>query len=224
MSQEFYTLLTEVGAAQLANAIATKTPLRLTEIAVGDGGGSPVTPSESQVSLINEVWRGQINQITDYENNQNWLAISIVIPQSEGGFYVREAGIFDENGHLFAVASYPETYKPALSHGSALDLHVRLVLQISNTDAIRIEIDPSVILCTRAELLEHDGDPHSHALITKQVRYQDETVLSENWDPNDETQLYRSIITIAKQNEAILIHIMTRQIRQHHQIILLETR
>ncbi len=54
MSAKFYTLLTEVGAAKLASATALGVPLKITQMAVGDGGGVLPTPDAQQTKLIAE--------------------------------------------------------------------------------------------------------------------------------------------------------------------------
>ena len=55
---EFYTILTNIGKAKLANAQITGQTVNLVEMALGDGNGSYYEPTESQEELVNEVWRG----------------------------------------------------------------------------------------------------------------------------------------------------------------------
>ena len=146
----FYTLLTNIGKAKLANAQIMGQTVDLVEMALGDGNGSYYEPQESQTALINEVWRGNLNQITGDPNNPDWIIIDAVVPTNQGGFTIREVGIFDDEGDMIAVGKYPETYKPALSEGVGKDLYVRMILKISNVSTVTLKIDPTVVLASRA--------------------------------------------------------------------------
>jgi len=151
----YYTLLTTIGAAQLVNAQALSVPLNLTEIAAGDGlAGAVYDPIESQAALKNEVWRGAINTIYQHADNANWLVIEGIIPTAVGGWFIREVGVFDENGNMFAIAKVPETYKPLLAEGSTRDMFLRVILEVSNADQITLQIDPGVVLASQAWVLQ----------------------------------------------------------------------
>ena len=147
--QEFYTLLTNTGKAQLTNAQATRQALNLTKLAVGDGNGAYVAPNERQTALVREVWRAAINHIYVDSNNTSWLVIEAVIPETVGGWTVREVGVFDDADNLIAVGAYPETYKPQLSEGSGRDLYIRMILEVSNAAQVELKIDPAIVLATR---------------------------------------------------------------------------
>ncbi|EFH4451509.1 phage tail protein, partial [Escherichia coli] len=71
------------------------------------------------------------------------------IPENEGGFWIREIGLYDDEGVLIAVANCPETYKPQLQEGSGRTQTIRMILVVTNTEAITLKIDPSVVLATR---------------------------------------------------------------------------
>ncbi len=164
---DYYTLLTSLGAAKLANAHVTGTAVQLTELAIGDGlDGAAYAPSEDQTALENEVWRAGINDIRTGTDNPNWLVIEGVVPEASGGWYVREVGIFDADGDLFAIGKYPVTYKPALAEGSGKDLLIRMVLEISNAADVTLKIDPAIVLATRdyvdEEVADHNSDPDAH--------------------------------------------------------------
>ena len=164
---DYYTLLTALGGAKLANAHVTGTPVQLTEMAIGDGlDGAAYAPSEDQTALQNEVWRAGINDIHTDADNANWLVIEGVVPEASGGWYVREVGIFDADGDLFAIGKYPETYKPMLAEGSGKDLLIRMILEISNTADVTLKIDPAIVLATRdyvdEEVADHNADPGAH--------------------------------------------------------------
>lgn len=149
MSAKFYTLLTEIGAAKLASAAALGVPLKITKMAVGDGGGVLPTPSAQQTALIAEKRRADLNMLYIDPQNSSQIIAEQVIPETEGGWWIREAGLFDETGALIAVGNCPESYKPQLAEGSGRTQTVRMVLITSSTDNITLKIDPAVVLATR---------------------------------------------------------------------------
>lgn len=149
MSQKYYAIVTSLGAAKIANAAALGTKLNITQMAVGDGGGTLPTPNASQMKLVNEKRRAAINTLSVDPANASQVIAEQVIPETEGGFWIREMGLFDADGTLIAVCNTPETYKPALQEGSGRTQTVRMILIVNSTDAITLKIDPSVVLATR---------------------------------------------------------------------------
>ncbi|HAX9734705.1 TPA: phage tail protein [Escherichia coli] len=149
MSTKFYTLLTDIGAAKLASAAALGVPLKITHMAVGDGGGTLPTPDAKQTALVNEKRRAALNMLYIDPQNSSQIIAEQVIPENEGGWWIREVGLFDESGALIAVGNCPESYKPQLAEGSGRTQTVRMVLITSNTDNITLKIDPAVVLATR---------------------------------------------------------------------------
>ena len=149
MSAKFYTLLTDIGAAKLASAAALGVPLKITQMAVGDGGGVLPTPSAQQTKLVSEKRCADLNMLYIDPQNSSQIIAEQVIPETEGGWWIREVGLFDETGALIAVGNCPESYKPQLAEGSGRTQTVRMVLITSSTDNITLKIDPSVVLATR---------------------------------------------------------------------------
>ncbi|WP_242673385.1 phage tail protein [Enterobacter wuhouensis] len=149
MSAKFYTLLTEIGAAKLASAAALGVPLKITQMAVGDGGGVLPTPSAQQTRLIAEKRRADLNMLYIDPQNSSQIIAEQVIPETEGGWWIREVGLFDDTGALIAVGNCPESYKPQLAEGSGRTQTMRMVLITSSTDTITLKIDPAVVLATR---------------------------------------------------------------------------
>jgi len=143
---DYFTILTTIGKGLVAQSIANGIPVDLTQLAVGD---SDYTPNEGQTSLVNEKWRAALNQIYRPADNPDWIVIEAVIPPEDGGWYVREVGVFDSNGDLFAIGRYPESYKPTLPEGSGKDLYIKMILEVSNDAEVTLQIDPSVVLSTR---------------------------------------------------------------------------
>ena len=149
MSQKYYTLITQQGAALLANATASRISLKLTKMGVGDGNGKATTPNASQSRLVHEVYQAPINSLTIDENNANQIIAELIIPENQGGWFIHEIGLYDENNNLVAVGNCPATYKPQLSEGSGRTQVIRIIIIVENTDAIALKIDPAVILATR---------------------------------------------------------------------------
>ncbi|MHA7846220.1 phage tail-collar fiber domain-containing protein [Serratia sp. D1N4] len=168
---KFFALLTTLGAAKLANAAALGTQLDLTQLAVGDGGGTLPTPDPAQTALKGEKRRAAINMLSIDPANANQIIAEQVIPENEGGWWIREIGLFDKDGTLIAVANCPETYKPQLQEGSGRTQTLRMVLIVSSTEAVTLKIDPATVLATRdyvdSELKKHaESRNHPDASIT----------------------------------------------------------
>ena len=145
----YQTLITTLGQAKIGAAIANESFVNLYEIALGDGNGNPVTPDVTQTGLVREVYRNQINALQTDPSNPNWIVTELVVPSTSGGWTVREVGIYDNAGGLIAVGNFPDTYKPLVDEGSSRDLVVRIIMEVSDTAAITLTIDPSVVLATR---------------------------------------------------------------------------
>ncbi|HEL4198614.1 TPA: phage tail protein [Clostridioides difficile] len=154
--QKYYTLLTTIGKASIANATALGNKVDLVKLQLGDGAGAEYNPTEEQTSLKNVVWEGSINNVKIDEENPNWIVIETVIPGSVGGFMIREVGIFDSKEQLIAVSKYPETYKPTADSGSVKDLVIKIILVVSNTSSVNLKVDPTVILATLKDIQDLD--------------------------------------------------------------------
>ncbi|MGP6975057.1 phage tail-collar fiber domain-containing protein [Klebsiella pneumoniae] len=189
MATKYYAVLTNVGAAKLANATALGAQVEITQMAVGDGNGVLPTPNPAQTALVHELRRKPLNSLSIDPNNANQIIAEQVIPEDEGGWWIREIGLFDKDGDMIAVANCAETYKPQLQEGSGRVQIVRMILIVSNTAAVTLKIDPSVVLATRqyvddkvievkayadSLLAAHlaDADPHPQYLkITDIAKY-----------------------------------------------------
>ncbi|HBV1141734.1 TPA: phage tail protein [Escherichia coli] len=149
MTAKYFAILTNQGAALLANAAALGTKLNLTQMAVGDANGTLPTPDPAQTKLINQKRIASLNLLTVDPTNTSQIIAEQIIPENEGGFWIREIGLYDNDGILIAVANCPETYKPQLQEGSGRTQTIRMILIVSSTSAITLKIDPSVVLATR---------------------------------------------------------------------------
>ena len=145
----YFAILTELGEAKLANAIALGGTLKLKNMAVGDGNGNLPMPDRKQKALVREVRRAGLNQLTVDPANASQIIVEQVLPEDVGGWWLREIGIYDEAGDLCVVANCPPSYKPVMTEGSGRTQVVRVVLIVASTAAIELKIDPSVVLATR---------------------------------------------------------------------------
>ncbi|MDU7494285.1 MULTISPECIES: phage tail protein [Providencia] len=146
---KYFALLTTYGEKVLAEATALGTKIELTHMSVGDGGGSLPAPDTKQTKLINERRKAAINTLFIDPLNPNQIIAEQVIPENEGGWWIREIGLFDKSGALVAIANCPETYKPLLVEGSGRTQTIRVVLIVSHTESVTLKIDPTVVLATR---------------------------------------------------------------------------
>ena len=142
-----YTLLTANGINKILKTASDGSKIILKEIAVSDFEGEL---SEQTTSIPNEKYRGAINAVTIDENDNNILDVDAVIPPEVGGFYIKTAGIYCDDGSLFAVARLADTYKPLLAEGSSKDITLNFKLQIANANkSIVLKVDNNVVLATR---------------------------------------------------------------------------
>lgn len=152
MSEKFYSILTEIGKAKVANSALLNKKLVLTTMKIGDGNGSYYNPSENQTDIVKQVYSGSISSIEIDEKNPNWVIAIGIIPGSIGGFYIREVGLFDDEGDLIAIGKYPETYKPSLEDGATNDLRIRTIFEVSNVESVTLKINPSIIFATKDDI------------------------------------------------------------------------
>ena len=183
MSQQFRTVTTNAGRNAIRAALAQGKTVKLSHMSVGDGGGNPVTPLSTMTKLVNERFRAQINDIVLDPATPDLFTSELFIPQAEGGWYIREVGLWMDDGTLFAVGNTPLTEKPDISSGAATDLLVRLIIRVLDAATVSIEIDPAQVLATREyvdrKLDAHNKDGGAHeTLARKSVQIKAGTGLS----------------------------------------------
>ncbi|AZE54043.1 Phage tail fiber protein [Pseudomonas synxantha] len=148
-NSQFMAILTNVGTAKLANANTLGLPWKLTALGVGDANGTDPLPSATQTTLINERRRAPLNQLLIDPINPAVIIAEQVIPADVGGWWIREMGLYDEDGDLVAVSNCAPSFKPVLSQGSGRTQIVRMNFIVSSTGNIVLKIDPAVVLATR---------------------------------------------------------------------------
>lgn len=199
MAENFYTLLTNIGKAKIANASVLGQKVNFNKLVLGDSNGNYYEPSESQETLVNKIWEGQVGNIKVDETNPDWIVVETVIPTSVGGFTIREAGLVDDAGQLLVVAKYPETYKPISTEGTVKDLIVRMVFEVSNASVVTLKIDPTVVLATKQDLIELDLRKAS--ITTKDLTYY--VNASTGLDTNDGLTSGTAFKTIQKAVDSV---------------------
>ncbi|HGN9341378.1 TPA: phage tail protein [Morganella morganii] len=178
MTAKYFAILTNYGAAQLANAVALGTQINISAMGAGDGGGTLPVPDPAQTKLVRENRRAAVNQVSVDDKNPNIIIAEQVIPENEGGWWIREIGLYDDKGGLIAIGNAPETYKPNLQEGSGRTQVLQMALIVSSTQAVTLKVDPSVVLATR-EYVTKSIDAAIQASETKAAKiYATKTELS----------------------------------------------
>ncbi|HAH9169008.1 TPA: phage tail protein [Escherichia coli] len=189
-TRKFKTVITDTGAKKLAQAAAPDgKPVRLTHMAVGDGGGTLPTPDSKQTRLVHEVWRHTVNRVILDATHQNRIIAELVIPPETGGFWIREIGVFDEHGDLIAVGNTAESYKPTVAEGSGRAQTFRTILTVSSTASVALTVDNTMVMATvdyvDDKLKEHEQSRrHPDASLTAKGFVQ----LSSATNSDSETQ------------------------------------
>ena len=150
----YFMKLTASGAEKVAASQTGGPNISLTHIAVGDGNGNPVgVPVGNETALQREVYRSQIAAL--YQNGQDptMFMAEMTIPSNVGGWAIREVGIFDVDGQLFAYGNFPDTYKPVAAEGSTRDMMIVAAVRVANADNVQLVIDTNVVLASRQWVL-----------------------------------------------------------------------
>jgi len=179
--RKYYCILTKAGEAQMANALALGRPVALAEMAVGDGNDAPVDPAATMTGLVREKYKADINKLSIAEDDPGHVIAELVIPTDQGGWTIREVGLFDSNGDLFAIGNTPDSYKPTGAEGALAEQTIRVHLTMSEAGAgaIQLKIDPTVVLASRqyvdSEISDHNDDADAHppiwAALKKRVEF-----------------------------------------------------
>ncbi len=142
--RQYWTVLTNQGAAAIADQLLAGTKLDITYIAAGDGGGAYYEPSADQTALVREMWR---DEIADYSTNPldpRMLDIKGIIPSDVGGFTIRELGVFDRSGTLIGVCNTPDMEKAPLLSGAGGKMDLIMHLIVMDANAVNVVVKPSL--------------------------------------------------------------------------------
>ncbi|MEG8691672.1 phage tail protein [Klebsiella variicola subsp. variicola] len=184
----FSTVLTKKGLDAIALAALNGTPVSIAFMGVGDGNGSVQEPGTEADGLINEIFRARLNRLVIADQAENVIRAEMIIPPQVGGFWVREAALYNEEGECLAVANVPPSYKPMLSQGAGRLHAVNLWIAVSDTANVQLTTDFSVVLATVDEV---------NRLKSEAEDYADKIVGALN---TDITQAISDAITAAKRD------------------------
>lgn len=159
----YYAILTDYGEAAFTKAVATGEPVNFAEMAVGDGAGIIPQPDRTRTGLVNEVYRGPLNRVVIADQSASVIRTEMIILPQTGGFWLREAALYDDAGECLAVASLPPVYKPLLAEGAGRLQAINLWIAVSNTADVEINADPSVVLATVEELNKAKAEAKDYA-------------------------------------------------------------
>lgn len=159
----YFTLLTDKGKELFAASAISGEPVGITFMAVGDGGGISPTPSAGQTGLINELYRAPLNRLVIADQSANVIRAEMIMLPQVGGFWLREAALYNNEGQCIAIASIPTSYKPLLTEGSGRLQAVNIWIAVNDIANVELKADPSVILATEEEVIRAKDEAKDYA-------------------------------------------------------------
>jgi len=157
-------IITADGIDALASAESTGVKLQATHMAVGDGNGNAAAHTSESPSLINERWRGELQEIK--KKNAGEVEFTAHVPFTVGDWYVREVAIY-AGDVLLAIGSHPEVWKPAPEAPDKLELLICAPVVFGNTDNISVTVDSTKVLASQEhvaeEIAKHNDSGTAHA-------------------------------------------------------------
>ena len=178
---EYFAILTNKGTEKMAAYLQSGKKIEIAFVVVGDGNGQIPMPDPARTALVNEVWRGPAQTVMD-QANKNVIKATSVIPTDVGGWNVREIGLIDGEGELFAIANAPGYPKISIADGINNDMQVGMRVAVSNRDGIVVTVDGTVIIATMQDIKDHDKDKKSHDGHFEDMKLHVSTDDRENWN------------------------------------------
>lgn len=178
---EYFAILTNKGTEKMAAYLQSGKKIEIAFVVVGDGNGQIPMPDPARTALANEVWRGPAQTVLD-QANKNVIKATSVIPTDVGGWNVREIGLIDGEGELFAIANAPGYPKISIADGINNDMQVGMRVAVSNRDGIVVTVDGTVIIATMQDIKDHDKDKKAHDGHFEDMMLHVSTDDRENWD------------------------------------------
>ena len=178
---EYFAILTNKGTEKMAAYLQSGKKIEIAFVSVGDGNGQIPMPDPARTALVNEVWRGPAQTVLD-QANKNVIKSTSVIPTDVGGWNVREIGLIDGDGELFAIANAPGYPKISIADGINNDMQVGMRVAVSNRDGIVVTVDGTVIIATMQDIKDHDKDKKAHDGHFEDMTLHVSADDRENWD------------------------------------------
>lgn len=179
--QKYCSFVTDVGTAQMVNAVLLGQKVELTDFAVGDGGGSYYMPIPQMTELKHEVWRGKVTRLQQEAEHPEQFYISAVIPSQVGGFTIREMAVLDKDGLMIAVGNVADIQKVAIEEGMSSEIELSLHIAVNNAGALALKVDPTLIIATKADIEEHNQSMDAHMDIRKQLAALSDIAENAEW-------------------------------------------
>lgn len=151
-TQKYGTIVTDRGRQIIAAAVATNTKVDIKYVALGDGNGAEYYPSATQTVLKNQVFQAEANSVHQDEDNLSWIVVQMYVPESIGGWWVREVAVKTAGGDVLAIGTVAPSYKPIMEDGSAAGTYYRIILEVSNASVVNLIVDPSTVMASRDEV------------------------------------------------------------------------
>ncbi|MCJ7996053.1 phage tail protein [Rhizobium cremeum] len=149
MAQSYFSLVTTAGKIKLAESAAGGSAVVITHFAVGDGNGAETNPTAASTALVHEVWRTAVESVETDPDNPAAVLVTAIIPTNSGGWWMREFGIFADDGTMIAVAKPVSQYKPTAQEGQLEDIRYEFQIIIGENANVTLLVDPSLIFATR---------------------------------------------------------------------------
>lgn len=144
MPQSSFALMTALGRAKEAAALANATTIDITHIAIGNG---VTVPSGGETQLYNEVDRKTVSARGVVGGSANTMFADIFLAADDGPYVISEAGLIDSDGDLIAIARYdPPINKPIPSSGQTIEGVIRLQVAFSNASVVNIVVDSAMLV------------------------------------------------------------------------------
>ncbi len=139
-------VITKIGLYKISKATVDK-PIIINSFAVGDSNGKYIKPNEAMTSLTNEKFR---DCITDKYVSKGDTVFEMLIKATASikeGFYIRELGLFDEEGDLIVITDVPVQYRPETQTGNCVtELLFSVNLKIENSNVINIKVNEQLFI------------------------------------------------------------------------------
>ena len=161
--KKYFAMLTDAGIQKFAEAALSGEPVGFSHMGVGDGGGTQPQPYATQTGLINELYRAPLNRLVIADGGANIIRAEMVMFPQVGGFWLREAALYDDDGVCLALANLPPSYKPLLAEGSGRQQAVNLWIAVNNTADVRLVTDPAVVIASLGEVNRAKNEAKDYA-------------------------------------------------------------
>ncbi len=150
--RKYFSIVTDVGMAAMTKAFHDGVKIDMLHYAVGDGGGFPYTPTSNMTQLKNEVWRGDITNYEISAQSPNVIRVDSLLPSDEGGFTIREMGLFDSQNRLIAVANTADIVKVRSIDGMQTEIALSMSVALANKETLNFPIDTNLVYVSKKDL------------------------------------------------------------------------